>query len=374
MPLSPDDPGLADWLALWRAPGIGPRAFSLLNAHFDDARAARRASAQALQYLGLSTRQVNAIQATSPDDARADLDWLAEAQHALLTLGHPDYPPLLAELPDAPPFLFIAGEPRLLLTRQLAIVGSRHPTPTGAEHAREFAQHLASAGLTITSGLALGVDAAAHQGALAAPGLTIAVAATGLDRVYPARNRALAHEIAEQGALVSEFPIGSGPRAEHFPRRNRIISGLSLGTLVVEAALKSGSLITARLAAEQGREVFAIPGSIHNPLARGCHRLIREGAKLVETAQDILEELGLPVAPEAARPSSPAAPETTAPLDPDYRHLLDNLGYDPTPVDTLVERTGLTAEAVSSMLLLLELRNEVASLDGGRYQRITPRD
>ncbi|HDP89853.1 MAG TPA: DNA-protecting protein DprA, partial [Thioalkalivibrio sp.] len=266
---------------------------------------------------------------------------------------------------------FVAGEPRLLLTPQLAIVGSRHPTPGGRESAYEFARHLAGHGLTITSGLALGIDAAAHEGALAAPGLTVAVAATGLDRVYPSRHRALAHEIAEQGALVSEFSVGTGTRAEHFPRRNRIISGLAVGTLVVEAALRSGSLITARLATDQGREVFAIPGSIHNPLARGCHRLIRDGAKLVETAQDILEELDL--SPTAGPPEQ-ATDAPTVELDAEYHHLLMCMGYDPVPIDTLVQRSGLTTEAVSSMLLVLELRNLVASLNGGRYERIKPRD
>lgn len=370
MPAGLTDTELAERLALWRAPGIGPRAFARLTDHYGSLAAIRRASPDALLGIGLNERQAEAARRTDPADASPDLDWLAGEAHHLLARQDPGYPPRLAELPDAPPFLFVAGEPRLLLTPQLAIVGSRNPTPGGRETAHDFARHLAANGLTITSGLALGIDAAAHRGALAAPGLTIAVAATGLDRVYPSQHRALAHEIAEQGALVSEFSIGTGTRAEHFPRRNRIISGLSLGTLVVEAALKSGSLITARLAAEQGREVFAIPGSIHNPLARGCHRLIREGAKLVEQARDILEELDLrPVGPPVA-PDPPPDVE----LDAEYHHLLMCMGYDPVPIDTLVQRSGLTTEAVSSMLLVLELRNLVASLDGGRYERIKPRD
>jgi len=371
MPASLTEATLADRLAIWRAPGIGPRAFSLLLDRYASLSEVHRASTHDLASLGLNTRQIEGLHRASPDDAAPDLAWLEADAHTLLSLGEPGYPPQLADIPDAPPFLFVKGEPRLLLTAQLAIVGSRHPTPGGRDSAFEFARHLAAGGLTITSGLALGIDAAAHEGALAAPGLTVAVAATGLDRVYPSRHRKLAHEIAEQGALVSEFPIGTGTRAEHFPRRNRIISGLSIGTLVVEAALKSGSLITARLASDQGREVFAIPGSIHNPLARGCHRLIREGAKLVETAQDVAEELRLD-----ALPTPPETPESTPALelDPEYHHLLMCMGYDPLPIDTLVERSGLTAEAVSSMLLVLELRNEVASLDGGRYERIKPRD
>jgi DNA processing protein len=250
------------------------------------------------------------------------------------------------------------------------MVGSRNPTTGGERTARDFARHLAGCGLAITSGLAVGVDAAAHQGALEAGGITLAVTGTGLDRVYPARHRELAHRIAERGALVSEFPPGTPPLAGNFPRRNRIISGLSVGTLVVEAALKSGSLITARLAVEQGREVFAIPGSIHNPLARGCHALIRQGAKLVETADDIAEELAALLGGLSLEPVVDAghADEGCHSLeDPEYQRLLQAMGHDPVSVDQLVARTGFTAETVSSMLLLLELQGHVSSSPGGFF-------
>jgi DNA processing protein len=250
------------------------------------------------------------------------------------------------------------------------VVGARTPTPGGLDNARAFAHELALAGLVITSGLALGIDAAGHEAALQAGSATVAVAANGLDRVYPARHRKLARRIARQGALVSEFPIGTPPRAEHFPRRNRIISGLSLGVLVIEAGLRSGSLITARLGAEQGREVFAVPGSIHNPLARGCHRLIRQGAKLVEDAEDVLEELP-PAADLGTSPrSSPVEPERpVSEPDEDYQRLMEALGYDPVSMDTLIERSGLTAEAVSSMLLIMELKGMVSLNPNGTYCR-----
>jgi DNA processing protein len=254
---------------------------------------------------------------------------------------------------------------------QLAIVGSRNPTPSGQQTAMDFARFLARAGLVISSGLAAGIDGAAHRGALQTDTPTLAVTGTGLDRVYPARHRDLAHRIAEQGALVSELPPGTPPLPANFPRRNRIISGLSIGTLVVEAAQKSGSLITARLATEQGREVFAIPGSIHNPLARGCHALIRQGAKLVETAEDILEELGPLLGSLVAAGTQAADPVEPAPRkwDQEYQQLMAALDFDPAPVDLLIQRSGLTADAVSSMLLLLELEGFVSAAAGGRYCR-----
>jgi DNA processing protein len=284
---------------------------------------------------------------------------------------------LLRQIPYPPPLLFVHGDPDCLRAPQLAIVGTRNPTPPGRETAHRFAAHLAGAGLAITSGLALGIDAAAHQGALSGDGRTIAVMGTSLERVYPAKNRDLAHAIAERGALVSELPIGTPAAAENFPRRNRLISGLALGVLVVEAAARSGSLITARAALDQGREVFAIPGSIHNPLAKGCHALIRQGmAKLVETADDILEELGSLAAAGAEKstlstvaPSAGAAPDW---LDDDYRQLLAAIGDGPAGVDLLVERCGLTAEVVSSMLLILELEGYVAAVPGGLYCRLKP--
>ena len=309
-----------------------------------------------------------------PDEAAVALDlaWLEQPESHLLTISSPAYPPLLREIPDAPPLLFVRGEPALLQHPQLAVVGSRSATVSGCETASAFAHHLSCQGLAITSGLALGIDAAAHRGALAGNGLTIAVTGTGLDRIYPARNRTLAHETAERGALVSEFPIGAAPARANFPRRNRIISGLALGTLVVEATTRSGSLITARLAAEQDREVFAVPGSIHSPQARGCHRLIRQGARLVESSADILEELGGAIS-RSVRCDSATVPEQNSPeeVEPDreYAVLLEAMGFDPVSVDTIVERSGLTTEEVSSMLLVLELQDRVRSVPGGLYSR-----
>ena len=300
-----------------------------------------------------------------------DLAWLEQPGNHLLRLSEAHYPPLLRQIPYPPPLLFVHGNPDCLRRPQLAIVGTRNPTPLGRETAQRFATHLAEAGLAITSGLALGIDAAAHQGALAsADGHTVAVMGTSLDRVYPAKHRELAHAIAERGALVSELPIGTAALAENFPRRNRLISGLALGVLVVEAATRSGSLITARLAAEQGREVFAIPGSIHSPLAKGCHALIRQGAKLVETATDILEELGALAAVGAGEIEPLVAPSAAVELDVEYQQLLAAMSDESVGVDILVERCGLTAEVVSSMLLILELEGYVAAVPGGSYCRL----
>jgi DNA processing protein len=253
----------------------------------------------------------------------------------------------------------VAGDSRLLSSQALAVVGSRNATPQGLKNARDFARVLSDAGLAIVSGLALGVDGEAHRGGLDGRGSTIAMLGTGIDVVYPARNRSLAQEISSRGAMVSEFPLGTEPHAGNFPRRNRLISGLARGCLVVEAALDSGSLITARLAADQGREVFAIPGSIHSPLSKGCHALIKQGAKLVESAQDVLEELGV------ATTAPATAKETAA-----DKGLLEDMGFDPCDIDQLAGRSGLPVEAVSAMLLKLELDGKIASLPGGLYQRI----
>jgi DNA processing protein len=312
----------------------------------------------------------------------AELRWLEHDGHHFVPLASDSYPPLLAEVSDAPVGLFVRGDPAALSLPQLAIVGSRNPTAGGRDNATGFAAHLARRGLAITSGLAIGIDAAAHQGALAAEGVTIAVCGTGLDVDYPSAHGALAEAIAKRGALVSEFPLGMPALQANFPRRNRIISGLALGTLVVEAAVRSGSLITARLAAEQGREVFAIPGSIHNPLARGCHQLLRQGAKLVETCDDIFAELralvgalapALQAAVSDERKPGTAGPESSAAvapaLDKAYEILLDALGFEPAGVDTLVERTGFAADEVASMLLILELDGKLESRPGGRYVR-----
>jgi DNA processing protein len=282
---------LKGWLALLRAPALGPVTFlRLRDGGIDLVALVGTRDLPAGTGLGAALRGYLA----TPDwvGVDRDLEWLARPGNHLLTLDDDRYPDLLRQIPDPPLALFVRGDPATLASPQIAIVGSRNPTEGGRRTARGFAVELAAAGLAVTSGLAVGIDAAAHEGALAARGVTLAVAGTGPDRLYPARHAALAERVVERGALVSELPVGTAPLPGHFPRRNRIVSGLAAGTLVVEASLKSGSLITARLAAEQGREVFAIPGSIHNPLARGCHRLIRQGAKLVETVGDVLEELG----------------------------------------------------------------------------------
>ncbi|MEQ1801491.1 MAG: DNA-processing protein DprA [Gammaproteobacteria bacterium] len=311
-------------------------------------------------------------------------NWLARPDAHLLTPADAGYPALLREISDPPPQLYVRGNVHALSLPQLAIVGSRNATPGGADSAHSFASHLAARGFCITSGLAEGIDAAAHRGALAAPGITIAVCGTGPDIVYPRQHEALADEIvAKGGAIVSEFAPGTTVYRANFPRRNRLISGLAVGTLVVEASLRSGALITARHAMEQGREVFAIPGSIHNPVARGCHHLIRNGAKLVETAADIVDELGGLLASlragdaaargdfelDAAPGKVASAAESAGENDADYARLLACLAWDPVDVDTLVARSGLTIGEVSSMLLLLEMQGSVRALSGGRYQR-----
>ena len=360
---------LRGWLALVRAPALGPATFlRLRDAGLD------LVAIVGTRDLPVGTGLSAALRGylVSPDWAgvESDLAWLDQAGHHLVTLDDDHYPPLLREITDPPLALFVCGDPAALTLPQLAIVGSRNPTEGGRRTARAFAGELAATGLAVTSGLALGIDAAAHEGALGADGVTVAVAGTGPDRVYPARHRALADRVAERGAVVSELPVGAAPLPAHFPRRNRIVSGLCAGTLVVEASLKSGSLITARLAAEQGREVFAIPGSIHNPLARGCHRLIRQGAKLVETAGDVLEELGplLGIAVTAAQPVTPGGRAAPA---PEGRRVLEVMGFDPVSPDELAERSGLPAGEVAGTLLLLELGGWVSCTAGGRYCRLS---
>jgi DNA processing protein len=356
---------LRAWLALVRAPDIGPRTLLPLLAESPDP-----ASWFDNPPTSAPRRLRNYLRSPDWDGVDRDQSWLEAPDRHLIRFGAEGYPALLARLPDPPIALFVQGQADLLGLPQLAMVGSRNPTAGGKQTAHEFARHLAASGLVITSGMALGIDAAAHRGALQG-GTTIAVTGTGLARVYPASHRELAHQISAQGALVSEFPPETPPLAGHFPRRNRLISGLSAGTLVVEATLKSGSLITARLALEQGREVFAIPGSIHNPMARGCHALIREGAKLVETAQDIVEEI-VPLLGEFRAEAGLEPPTSTDLLvqhDPDHERLLEAMGHDPIAVDTLIARTGFLPEAVSSMLLLLELEGHVSSQAGGLFTR-----
>jgi len=385
---------LGAWLRLTLAPGVGNGAARRLLARFGLPQDIFRQSESALAQC-VTPAQAKALCAV-PESWGALLDttlhWLAGADpkgpgRALITLGDTRYPRQLLDTEDPPLLLYLMGPAALLAQspfpadRCLAVVGSRNPTAQGAENARLFSRALRSAGFTIVSGLALGVDAAAHEGALdGAPELdednpaTIAIVGTGLDRVYPRKNLELAHRIATRGLLVSEYPLGTPPLAQNFPKRNRIISGLSQGTLVVEAALASGSLITARMAAEQGREVFAIPGSIHAPQSRGCHALIRQGAKLVESAQDVLEELRLPIAappPQVADPTALVPPDGNDGTRPDADGpVLLALGFDPMGVDALVARTGLDAASLQVQLLELELDGRVARLPGGLFQRL----
>ncbi len=360
------------WLILNRCPGLGASRICALHREFGSGPAILDRPPTQLRQFGLDDSAVRFLKTADKDKIAADLGWLKAADHHLLTLDDADYPVLLRKIADPPPVLYASGDPGVLAMPQLAVVGSRHPTPLGKDTAYEFSRYLARAGLTITSGLALGIDAAAHRGALAGGGKTVAVCGTGPDQIYPAANIKLARELSASGVLISEFPVATPARKHHFPQRNRIISGLTLGTLVVEAARRSGSLITARLAAEQGREVFAIPGSIHSPLSRGCHRLIRDGAKLVETVGDIYEELAA-IAGVVLETGDSEAPETgpeTAPdLDEDYVKLLELMGLEPVGVDLLIERSGLTAEEVSSMLLIMELKGHVESTPDGRYGR-----
>lgn len=355
------------WLALARAPGLGARGARALLEHVTPEQLFSPALPAAVRSALKETTR-NFLRAPTWGDVDADLAWLASSPlNHVITQQDARYPAALKEIADPPLLLFVHGDASLLRRTQIAMVGSRNPTPQGVENAAGFARALAHAGLTITSGLALGIDAACHRGALDSGGFTIAVTGTGLDRVYPKRHLTLAHEIATRGALVSEFPPGTPPLKENFPRRNRIISGLSLGTLVVEASVNSGSLITARCAADQGREVFAIPGSIHSPLARGCHALIRQGAKLVESAQDVMEELQVQQ-PLPQINNDGAATDITE-LSPEQQAVMDCVGFEPTSIDRVVERTGLTADIVSSILVLLELSNQVVS-SGAQFTRI----
>jgi DNA processing protein len=335
------------------------------------------ASRTALAHIGARIRMPGAAHTAlrSPDIARirADREWLQRERVQLLDATDPAYPMRLAQIKDAPALLYLKGDLNALLAPQLAMVGSRHPTPPGRNTAREFAARLSRQGLTITSGLALGIDAASHEGALDSGGATIAVLGTGLDQIYPRGHRALAERIAASGALVTEFPPHTPPLKSNFPRRNRVISGLSLGLLVVEAARGSGSLISAQLAADQGREVFAIPGSIHNLLARGCHELIRGGAKLVEDSVDILEELRFNLPKQMLMRFEKdrwQASRRAVALDKHYKILLDALGFEPASLDLLADRTGLSSQYVASMLLKLELDGAVGIQAGGWYVRL----
>ena len=368
-----------EWLRVALTPGIGPAGFLKLIQAFGDIAAAVSASPHQLEPL-IGPAAARALkEKVSEPDVEAALAWASQPGCSLLTLLDADYPAQLAEAGAAPPLLFARGRRELLSRPMLAMVGSRNATPQGLGIARDFSAGLAESGYTIVSGLASGIDTAAHEGALGSAASTVAVIGTGIDRVYPSANRALAHRLAEEGLLLSEFPLGMQPLAENFPRRNRIIAGLARGCLVVEANVKTGSLITARLAAEAGREVLAIPGSIHNAQARGCHRLIKEGAKLVETVEDVLEEVGRlgptrlrrRTPPSAAvPPTAVAMPELPDGLSDTAQRLLESMGYDPMLADTLADRLGLTAGDVYAMLLELELAGLIAGLPGQRFQRL----
>src|SRR5688572_9706560 len=352
-----------------RAPSLSAVQLAQLAAVDPELAALGSRDPGAFAPLGLTTHTAAWLAAPNEALIDSDLRWLESSGTGLLPATSADYPSLLRESPDAPAVLYVRGDVRVLGEPQLAMVGSRNPTAGGKSTAREFAAWFARAGLTITSGLAIGIDTACHEGALAGGGDTVAVLGCGLDRVYPPENRELADRIAVAGAVISEFPPGSEPLAACFPQRNRIIAGLSHGTLVIEAAQRSGSLITARLAGEAGREVFAIPGSIHNPLARGCHQLIRQGAKLVERPEDVLCELKISLSAQlvASAPNEPGAAPT---LDKEYKILLDALAFEPASVDSLIERTGMNSESIASMLLILELDGHVAPHPGGRYSRM----
>lgn len=368
------------WLTLLRAPGLGGVGIRALLQKTGSARAACADIRKWRQLAGLDQAALDWI--AHPDSARLDEDlaWLAAPTHRLVRFDEADFPPQLETISQPPAALFVAGNPAALLAPQVAIVGARSATAQGLVTARDFARTLSRAGLTVTSGMADGIDGAAHAAALDTGGLTVAVVGTGADLIYPRKHRDLAARIVENGAIVSEFPLGTEARPGHFPRRNRLIAGLALGTLVVEAGVQSGSLITARLAAEAGREVFALPGSIHNPLAKGCHRLIRDGARLVETAAEVIEALAPAAhalgaelrarldAPETSAASEPSLSSRTQ--DPDYASLLAALDEVPASLDELAGRTGLAPASLSSMLLLLELEGVVAPAINGRWQRL----
>nr|WP_308444809.1 DNA-processing protein DprA [Laribacter hongkongensis] len=346
-------------------PGLGAVRLNRLLQAFGSAEAVLEAGTAGLTGIVPARLAEAIVQTDTRREQEAVAAWLARGEgRDLLTLADADYPPALAELTDPPPLLYLHGRRELLQQPMLAVVGSRQATPQGRRDAARFARALAGSGLTVVSGLAAGIDAAAHEGALAAGGGTVGVIGTGIDRIYPAANRDLAHRMAAEGLLVSELPLGSPPLAAHFPRRNRVIAGLSLGCLVVEADLESGSLITARLALEAGREVFAMPGSIHSPVAKGCHALIREGAKLTECLEDILSELPPVLSPPVAVTRSQAVPQAIEDA------VLAALGAEILTLDSLVERTGLTVDTLLGMLLAHELAGQVVGLPGGRYQRM----
>ena len=362
MPVRNIESDIEPWLALGLIDGLGDESIRRLLVTFSSPAEIFSANITSLERVVKKKVAYNIVQGADEKKIAATLKWLEDSRNSIITLADPDYPSLLLNIPDPPPLLYLKGKRELLNRQMLAIVGSRNATPQGLANAEAFAEAASNAGLCIVSGMALGVDAAAHRGGLRGSSASIAVVGTGLDLVYPASHRRLAHELAEEGALISEFPLSTPAMGSNFPRRNRIISGLSRGCLVVEAALQSGSLITAKQALEQGREVFAIPGSIHSPLSKGCHALIKQGAKLVESAHDILDELGYQ--------SKSLITQNDEEQPEGEESLLRHLGHDITDIDTLCLRSGLTIETVSAMLLAFELDGVIASLPGGRYQRL----
>lgn len=368
----PDEESCA-WVSLTRAPALSVSTLSMTLEILGSAQAIIEASDASRREAGVPAAAREFLASAQAAPTVKERAWLDCPRHTLLPFTDSRYPLLLRACERHPLALYVVGNLDALNDPQLAIVGSRNPSAQGRDTAHEFSEHLASRGLAILSGLALGIDSAAHLGALAAQGVTIAVLGSGVDIIYPRSNIALAGEIRRQGALVSGFPLGTPPRRENFPQRNALIAALSLGTLVVEAARRSGSLITARLAAAFGRAVFAIPGSIHSPLSRGCHELIRQGAKLTETAHDILSELNFSAffaGLSRAGAGLGAAPLRELPMDKEHKILLDALGFDPADLDVLVVRTGFKPEAVSSMMLILELEGHVQAAPGGRYSRV----
>lgn len=355
------------WVSLGNIPGIGSQTFCNLLKAFGSPQNIYATSVSQLKEV-VSTTIANAISSHAYQTPPTELtQWLNAPNNHLVTLADPEYPKALLEISDPPPYLYAKGNLALLNQPSIAIVGSRNASVQGEKNAEAFAYDLCQHGLCVVSGLALGIDGAAHRGALKANGATIAVVGTGLDIVYPAKHRELAHQIVERGLMLSEFALGTPSKPQNFPKRNRIISGLSLGCLVVEANVQSGSQITARMAAEQGREIFAIPGSIHSPMSKGCHQLIKQGAKLVDCTQDITEELKLQTRREVTASAGPMPKK--AENSPEQL-LLDTMGFEPVPLERLVTLTGLTVGEVSSMLMLLELDGKVASLTGGQYQQI----
>ena len=367
--ISPTDLNL--WLSLNQIPGLGNAAFCQLLAKFSSPEGIFSAKLDQLREIVSDDIALKISKGVDVDAIAPTLKWLEKDNVHLVTLADSSYPQKLLEISNPPALLFAIGNLHWLNHPTIAMVGSRSATPQGEKNAEDFAKSLCEKGLCVASGMALGIDGAAHRGALKANGATIAVVGTGLDIVYPARHRDLAHKIAERGLILSEFPLGTPSKAQNFPRRNRLISGLSLGCLVVEANIDSGSLITARLAAEQGREVFAIPGSIHSPVTKGCHQLIKQGAKLVESVQDILEEINWTNMVNSLPSISPnGLLAALAPNSPQANTVLDLMGFDAISFEQLRTSTSLTTEALSSMLMLLELENKIKSLAGGHYQRL----